>query len=304
MIIQKNNINNLLKNKRLRAQNDSNDEKSAEIKIKENNGFSKNQNLNYKASIFKKEQKNNKTKKRLNFEELKERSEGEPENKIKYKKKYIETEKINIKNRDFHIFLKRTSNRRNIKKIDYSLKKNYSKDSVNIKNITPVKTSKNELNLDSNYRSGKKKSYSTLVNNRQKRSIKKNSFENIQDSIRLKKSRSISSSSRSSSFNSIEHLNEISKIKTRNSPRLENKSLVVKKLNEKLKYVNKESKKIKILKKQSVEPIKSPNRELKSLDKIHLSLSNSRIGTPEKSKSPLKNLLLSGIFLNFLKKLL
>lgn len=127
------------------------------------------------------------------------------------------------------------------------------------------------------------------------RLISNTSFERIQDSIRLKKSKSITSSrssSRSPSITPRERSNEASPFSNRNSSRFEKNNLDLTKIKDKLKNLKNETPTKK--NNQTIDHQIHNNRELKSLEIQNISLNTPRQRTPEKFKSPLKNNLLSG----------
>ena len=302
-----------LKNKRLRTREDFDNEPTEKISIEENNILIKQKDLKKISSNNK-----NKTLKRLNFEDIEVVSDDESKNLKSDKDRNIRDHKLNQKidnkNKRFYNLSKRFSSRRNTKVINskllenketsknspskdnFSKKNNKTKVYISSNNITPVKSPKKDYYRESHI-SADNFSFSSL-NNRPKRSIKKISFDNVQDSIRIKKSRSMSSSSdrsRSSSIHLSEKSEEKTIMKTRHSPRIERKFLDHKKINEKLKGINKFKKK-KIMKKSKIKSIKSTNREFNSLEKVDFTYNSPRDRTPEKFKSPLKNSVLSGKF--------
>jgi len=157
---------------------------------------------------------------------------------------------------------------------------------LNFNNFTPIKSPKID-NYEYSNKSVDKISYSPS-NYRAKKSKKNNYFDNIQDSIRLKKARS-----RTSSINSNQNFADNNIIKIKPSTRLVGKSLETKNIYKKIKSFN-ESQKNKILKNSTFKTAKSINRELNSLDKVDILCYSSRDRTPQKSRSPLKNPILSG----------
>lgn len=298
----KNKTDKFLKKKRLRAQKDDENDRLDKITIQENKIPIKRKD-SVKKTLNKKFQNNNKITKRLNFEELHNTFESELKNNKSTKKEIIYNAKLKEKDNISNNFTKRSSSSRNtennnskslekkvtkkispLKKPDLK-KKTKTEHILNSNNITPVKSPKRDHYRES-IKSADKLSYSPLIG-KSKRGDKKTSFKNIQDSIRLKKSRS-----RSSSIHSNEKSEDYSINKTRHSPRIEKKSLDIKKINEKLKGFN--ISKNKKFNKSKIKPVKPSNRELNSLDKVDIFSNTPRDRTPEKFKSPLKNSALSG----------
>lgn len=297
-----------LKNKRLRAENETGKESHENLYLKENVRKIKKEKSN--KLFYNKKSYKNETTKRLNFEDLDDLSN---QNDLKNKRSQREKTKERLNHKPSikeNSTIKRSQNKRNrdsnskneerkTSEIYSPYKedkfKTYNSKVNNVSNnITPVKISKATYNSNSKIGSADKLSNSP-INKKVERNIrKKNSFDSIQDSIRLKKSRSMSSSSgsRSSTKNSLESEEEVFP-KTRHSPRLQKKSLKLRKINDESKSIYKNKKK-KILLKSKRKPLSTVNRELKSLDKVDISSNTPRDRTPEKFKSPLKNTVLTG----------
>lgn len=302
-IKNKNNVeiysDNLLKNKRLRRNIKLIESKHYEVKDKKDIDLIKIEKNNKKSLINNKLEEKNHIKKRLNFEEINEKSDGEG----------IKNDLVNKKIKTSDISLKKISTRRNTKDVDLkdlenmmTSKKSISKEitsnfdmikkspNLSIKkrfgsnNVTPIKNHKVDTIKLINKNNKEKTNESHIRNLRKKKQMKENYFNKIVDSISLRKSRSVSSSSesRSSSINSSEKFDNYCQKQTRYSPRLETK------------ISNQKNKQI-ILKKTTTKLTKSSNRELKSLEKIDFDTKSLKFETPEKTKITSKNSSLSGI---------
>ncbi len=312
---------NLLENKRLRSSDK--DKKNKDVKNILSEKRTKKVILKNEINI----NNNSKTNKKLNFDNIDDTTNDNNIRKSERKKGDLldRIKKIDLKeNQSKQISKENKLNMKNKLKLSNTLKnKKYKENisaSLNLKNKidsespdkkmnsicksndNKVNITKNNINNKDNNSNNTPKRYLKKVElksvspKRSERITKKNSFESIQDSIRLKKTRSMSTSrSRFPLLNSVEKSNEESPVKTRYSSKLVKNDSDITVINEKLNFINKP---LKIESKKNNQNInQTSKRDSKSSDinnSNSKSYSNSRDRTPEKYRSPLKNQNLTG----------